>query len=182
MIEKAITEAAIAHGDQKRKGKSTPYITHPFSVGMILSQAGYSVDLVVAGILHDTLEDTNLSVERIEDLFGAHVANVVQGCTEPDRSLSWRERKQHTVEYLKDASPEIRAVACADKLHNAGDMLADYREIGEDLWGRFKETKEWQAWYYNGLVESLCDRLDEYPEGSIFHRLKETVDLLFGTR
>jgi hypothetical protein len=60
-------------------------------------------------------------------------------------------------------------------------MLADYREIGEDLWVRFNETKEWQAWYYNGLVESLCDRLDEYPEGSIFHRLKETVDLLFGT-
>jgi len=94
VLEKAITEAAIAHGDQKRNGKSTPYIAHPFSVGMILSQAGYSVDLVVAGILHDTLEDTNLSVERIEDLFGAHVASIVQGCTEPDRSLSWRLRKK----------------------------------------------------------------------------------------
>jgi hypothetical protein len=70
-------------------------------------------------------------------------------------------------------------VACADKLHNAGDMLADYQRLGEDLWERFKEGKEQQAWYYNGLVESLCDRLDEHPEGSIFHRLKETVDLLF---
>ena len=182
MLDKAIKEAAIAHGDQKRKGKNTPYITHPFSVGMILSQAGYTVDEVVAGILHDTLEDTDLSVERIEDLFGTHVANIVQGCTEPDRCLCWRERKQHTIEYLKTASPEVRAVACADKLHNAGDMLEDYREDGEDLWERFKGKREEQSWYYNGLVESLCDRLDKHPEGSIFHRLKETVDLLFRTK
>jgi (p)ppGpp synthase/HD superfamily hydrolase len=182
MIDKAIKEAATAHGEQKRKGTSMPYIMHPFSVGMILSQAGYTVDEVVAGILHDTLEDTALSAERIEDLFGTHVADIVQGCTESDRCLPWKERKQHTIEYLKTASPEVRAVACADKLHNAGDMLADYREVREDLWKRFKAGKADQAWYYNGLVESLCDRLDDHPEGSIFHRLKETVALLFGTK
>ena len=87
---------------------------------MILSQAGYSVDLAVAGILHDTLEDTNLSIDRIEDLFGSHVSSIVQGCTEPGRILPWKVRKQHPIEYLKKVSPEIRAVACADKLHNPG--------------------------------------------------------------
>ncbi len=178
MLDKAIKEATIAHDGQTRKGTEIPYITHPFSVGMILSEAGYTEDEVVAGILHDTLEDTDLSVERIEELFGAHVSNIVQGCTEPDRTLEWKDRKQHTIEFLKTASPEVRAVACADKLHNAGDMLADYQRLGEDLWERFNEGKEQQLWYYNGLVESLCDRLDQHPEGSIFHRFKETVDQL----
>ena len=147
---------------------------------MILSEAGYTEDEVVAGILHDTLEDTNLSVERIEELFGARVSNIVQGCTEPDRTLEWKDRKQHTIEFLKTASPEIRAVSCADKLQNAGDMLADYQRLGEDLWERFNEGKEQQSWYYNALLESLCDGLDQHPQGSIFHVFKDSVEQLFG--
>jgi len=61
MLNKAIQEAAVAHGDQKRTDTDIPYITHPFMVAMILSEAGYTKDEVVAGVLHDTLEDTELT-------------------------------------------------------------------------------------------------------------------------
>ena len=179
MLNKAIQEAAAAHGDQKRKGTNIPYITHPFMVAMILSEARYTEDEVVAGVLHDTLEDTKLTEGYIGNLFGEHVREIVVGCTEPNRSLDWVPRKQHTIDYLKIASSEIRAVSCADKLHNVRCMTADYEDIGERLWSRFKAGKDEQEWYYKGLVGSLCNRLEQHPDNSIFHQFKMAVSQLF---
>ena len=180
MLHEAIQVAAVAHGDQKRKGTDIPYITHPFMVAMILSQAGYPEDVVVAGVLHDTLEDTDLTVDDITSRFGKRVADIVQGCSEVDRTLPWKARKQHTIDYLKTASVEVRAASCADKLHNARSMAADYREKGEGLWDRFNASRDEQEWYYRGLVAGLCNRLDQEPAGSIFHQFKDTVEELFG--
>ena len=180
MLNQAIQVAAAAHGDQKRKGTDIPYITHPFMVAMTLSQAGYPEDVVVAGVLHDTIEDTDLTLDDIKSRFGKRVADIVQGCSEEDRTLSWKARKQHTIDYLKTAPIEVRAASCADKLDNAMSMLADYREMGESLCDRFNTGKKEQEWYYRGLVTGLCNRLDQEPLGSIFHQLKDTVDELFG--
>ena len=180
MLHEAIQVAAVAHGDQKRKGSDIPYISHPFMVAMILSQAGFPEDVIVAGVLHDTIEDTDLTLDDIISRFGERVAGIVQGCSEEDRSLPWKARKQHTIDYLKTASPDIRATSCADKLHNARSMAADYREIGESLWDRFNAGRDDQEWYYRGLVAGLCGRLDQEPAGSIFHQFKDTVEELFG--
>ena len=182
MLNKAIQEAAVAHDRkaQKRKGTNIPYITHPFMVAMILSEAGYTEDEVVAGVLHDTLEDTELTEDYIENLFGEHVREIVVGCTEPNRlGKSWEDRKQHTIDYLKTATSEIRTVSCADKLHNVRCMTTDYGEIGERLWNRFRAGKDEQEWYYKGLVGSLCDRLEQHPDDSIFHQFKMAVSQLF---
>ena len=182
MLNKATQKAAVAHGTQKRKGTDIPYITHPFMVAMMLSGAGYTEDEVVAGVLHDTLEDTHLTEGYIENLFGEHVREIVVGCTEPNRSPSkdnWEERKQHTIDYLKTATSEIRAVSCADKLHNVRCLTTEYEAIGDDLWSRFKAGKDKQEWYYKGLVGSLCDRLEQHPDNSIFHQFKMAVSQLF---
>ena len=179
MLNRAIQEAAVAHGAQKRKDTDIPYITHPFMVAMILSEAGYTEDEVVAGVLHDTLEDTRLTEDDIENLFGKHVAGIVVGCTEPNGALDWVDRKQHTIDYLKTAPSEVRAVSCADKLHNVRCMTTDYEEIGEHLWNRFNAGKDGQGWYYKGLVGSLCDRLEQHPDNSIFHQFKMAVSQLF---
>ena len=144
MLQEAIQVAAVAHGDQKRKGTDIPYITHPFMVAMILSQAGYGEDVVVAGVLHDTLEDTDLTLDDIRSQFGEHVAGIVQGCSEADRSLPWKARKQHTIDYLKTASAGVRATSCADKLHNARSMASDYWEMGESLWDRCNAGRDEQ--------------------------------------
>ena len=172
--------AAVAHGDQKRKGTNIPYITHTFMVAMILSQAGYSEDVIVAGVLHDTIEDTDLNPDYISSRFSTRVADIVEGCAEVQHgTLPWKARKQHTIDYLKTASPEVRAVACADKLHNVRSMVADYREQGERLWDRFNAGRDEQEWYYRGLVSGLCNRLNQEPAGSIFHQFKDTVGGLF---
>ena len=184
MLNKAIQVAAVAHGTQKRKCTDIPYITHPFMVAMILSEAGYTEDEVVAGVLHDTLEDTELTEDYIENLFGEHVREIVVGCTEPNRSSTeddWDDRKQHTIDYQKTASSEIRAVSCADKLHNVRCMTADYEDIRERMWSRFKKGKDKQEGYYKGLVGSLCDRLEQHPDNSIFHQFKMAVNQLFDT-
>ena len=182
MLHEAIQVAAVAHRDQKRKGTDIPYITHPFMVAMILSQAGYPEDVIVAGVLHDTLEDTDLTLDDISSRFGNRVAGIVQGCSEEDRTLPWKARKQHTIDYLKTASPEVRAASCADKLHNVRCMAVDYREMGERLWVRFNAGRDDQEWYYRGLVANLCNRLNEESAGSIFHQLEDTVEELFGGR
>ena len=93
--------------------------------------------MVVAGILHDTVEDTSLTLDYIREKFGSGVAQIVQGCSEPDKSLPWEQRKQHTVEFLKTASLEVRAVTCADKLHNLLTIIADYELVGDNVWDRF---------------------------------------------
>ncbi|RHW38127.1 bifunctional (p)ppGpp synthetase/guanosine-3',5'-bis(diphosphate) 3'-pyrophosphohydrolase [Neobacillus notoginsengisoli] len=155
LIEKALRIAGEAHDGQFRKLTKMPYITHPAAVGMILQKYGYGEELIAAGILHDTVEDTNLSLNDIEREFGPMIAKIVAGCSEPDKSLSWEERKAHTIEFLKDAPIEIRAVACADKLHNIRSIRYDVEQSGEEVWKRFKRGRKEQEWYYRRLVQSL---------------------------
>ncbi|MCH6269109.1 HD domain-containing protein [Bacillus sp. FJAT-50051] len=118
-------------------------------------KAGYRDEVVAAGILHDTDEDTDYKLKDIKHDFGEEIAEIVAGCSEPDKSLSWEDRKEHTIEFLKNASSDIRAVACADKLHNIRSIIKDYEQDGDEVWQRFNRGKEQQEWYYTNLVESL---------------------------
>lgn len=177
IIEKALQIASQAHNGQFRKGMKIPYITHPVAVGLILMKAGYSDELVAAGILHDTVEDTDVTIEEIEREFGPKVAEIVAGCSEPDKSLSWEKRKEHTIEFLKMASSDIRAVACADKLHNIRSIIHDYEQNGEAVWSRFKRGKEQQGWYYTNIVESL----GKQSTFGLLEELKKEVSCLFLT-
>ncbi|GIO13582.1 phosphohydrolase [Cohnella xylanilytica] len=155
IVDQAIEFAAYAHRNQKRKGTDIPYVSHPYAVGMILRQAGCPDEVVAAGLLHDTLEDTETTAEQLRDLFGPAVLEIVVGCSEPDKGASWEERKRHTLEELRSASLAIRQVACADKLHNIRSIRRDLAVHGEKAWDRFKRGRDSQQWYYTGLVESL---------------------------
>jgi len=154
---RAIEFAARAHRHQLRKGSDTPYISHPYSVGLLLTRAGFDPEVVAAGILHDTIEDTPVTLGEIRDIFSDRVAAIVEGCTEPDRAATWEERKEHTIHYLQTATYEIRSVSCADKLHNLSTVAEGYAIYGDDVWSRFKRGKNQQAWYYRSLVAVLCD-------------------------
>ena len=175
LVNKALELSARAHLTQQRKGTDIPYITHPFAVGMILANAGCPEEIVIAGILHDTVEDTEVSLELIEAEFGKAVADIVAGCSEPDKKLSWQERKQHTLDYLDDAPKNVRVVACADKLHNISTIIEEHKRIGDKVWERFKAGKREQSWYYHGLLDCLshCDR-------QLILELKSAVESIFG--
>ena len=156
-IEEAIEVAAEAHHGQYRKGTNTPYITHPYAVGLILMGAGCTEDIIIAGILHDTVEDTDLTLDFIRERFGETVANIVDSCSE-DKTLRWRARKTERIEALRTASPEVCTVICADKLHNLRTIISEYDDIGNSIWDRFHGSVEDQAWYYRSILSAIADR------------------------
>lgn len=176
-ILKAAEFAVRAHMQQVRKGTDIPYVIHPLGVGRILAENKCPEECIIAGILHDTLEDTDVTYEVLKKEFGAEIANIVKGASEPDKSDSWENRKKHTIEYLKTAPENVRLVACADKLHNLQSILKDYHEEGEKLWDRFRRGKDEQLWYYTSLVEAFKTKRYEYP---MFREFEAEVGLLKG--
>jgi (p)ppGpp synthase/HD superfamily hydrolase len=171
-----VEAATVAHGKQTRKGNGTPYITHPFTVALLLLQAGCSEETVAAGLLHDTVEDTNLSFEEIVHKFGQQIARVVRECSEYDKSKGWEERKQHKIDHLHTVSLEACMVMCADKLHNIRATVREFEAKGDDVWGRFNRGKEKQEWYYRSVVDVLGKRVPDFP---LYSLLKQEVDELF---
>jgi (p)ppGpp synthase/HD superfamily hydrolase len=159
IVNRAIEFAAKAHRNQVRKGTNTPYITHPYAIGLMLTRAAFDPEVVAAGLLHDTVEDTDTTLEDIRELFGERVARVVEGASEPDKGARWEERKEHTIHYLRTATYEVRAVACADKLHNLSTIADDYVIEGEAVWSRFHRDRAAQEWYYRSLLDSLCNHI-----------------------
>lgn len=175
VVEKALQVASKVHRKQCRKNTDIPYITHPVAVGMLLMKAGYGEDLIAAGILHDTVEDTALTLADIEREFGPEIAEIVEGCSEPNKSLPWKVRKEHTIAFLKTAKADIRVVACADKLHNIRSIIKDYEQLGDLIWDRFNAGKEDQEWYYINIVKSLGEQ-STFP---LLNELETEVELLF---
>lgn len=162
---------------QKRKGSGLPYIVHPMEVWQILRNNNCSATVQIAGLLHDTLEDTNTTPEEIESRFGKEVLELVNSESE-DKSKTWKERKQHTIDALAQDSIETMQVCCADKLSNCKAQLYDYKQIGDALFERFNKesTPELQAWYYKSIVKALLPLkgLQMYEE------LAKTVTELYG--
>lgn len=158
-VDAALALAATAHADQLRKSTDIPYITHPFHVALILQRHGFDEETIVAGILHDVLEDTDTDAAVLEARFGAAVATTVIACSEPDRQLPWEERKAGAVERMRSLAPPARAVVCADKAHNL-QTIADALERGEDVWDRFKRGAIDQIDYHRRALDALCDGWD----------------------
>jgi len=170
-IHQAIYYAGKRHAGQVRKGTSVPYLVHPMEVMGILIENNCSEDVVVAGILHDVIEDTcddndiirDIVRAEIQNKFGEHVLSIVNSESE-DKSKTWKERKQHTIDALADDSFEVQAVCCADKLSNIMSIYADVQSSGEKVWSRFNAPKDNLHWYYQSVYEHLT-KIDEtkYP-------------------
>ena len=172
-IQKAIIFATKKHLGQVRKSTDIPYIVHPMEVMQILTHLNAFETIIVAGILHDTLEDTDTTPEEIRKIFGEDVLNLVQKESE-DKSKTWKERKQTTIDELKECSSDVKVICFADKLSNLRSIYRDKLEIGERVWDRFNATKEEEYWYYKSILEETyvtlqtifqtkgCFLVDEY--------------------
>ena len=172
-IQEAIIFATIKHQNQKRKGTEIPYIVHPMEVMEILTSMNCFEDVIIAGILHDTLEDTDTKPDEIKELFGDNVLAIVQTESE-DKSKTWKERKQATIDHLEKARPETKLVCFADKLSNIRSMYRDKQKIGADLWKRFNASKEDIEWYYREISRAIqlgSIGYNGYVNGYVFTRL-----------
>lgn len=114
-VIKAYEFAKEAHKGQFRESKE-PYIIHPVNVTINLAKFKADGATLVAGMLHDVVEDTKYTIEDIEKEFGKDIASLVMGASEKDKSLSWEERKQHTIDETKILPLRNKLVICADKI------------------------------------------------------------------
>jgi len=178
LIHKAIVYATKAHAGQKRKASDVDYISHPMEVMEILALNNASINLRIAGILHDTVEDTQVTIEDIEKNFGSEVRTLVASHTE-DKSKTWHERKQHTVDFLKTATLEEKLLALADLIANARSILYDMDILGDDVWSRFKATKEEEEWYYNGILDSVKEFKTEEKYEKLYKEAEKLCSKIF---
>ena len=176
--EKAKKFAIKAHMGQIRKSDpDKPLIIHPISVGMMLEEYGYDDQVVAAGYLHDVVEDTKYTVQDIEKEFGEDIANLVMTASEPDKSLSWEERKKDSIERAKTLPLRNKLVICADKINNMECLVIQFQKEGKRDFSRFNRGEEQQKWYQTNIYKSLIFGEDE--ELPIFKRLKKALDNLF---
>jgi GTP pyrophosphokinase len=158
-FSEAFLFAAEKHGSQLRKQTAIPYIAHLMSVSALVLEAGGGEDLGIAALLHDVVEDCGgkpMLVE-VQRRFGDRVAHIVEGCTDTDTypKPAWRERKEQYLKHLRDADPDVRLVSLADKLHNAREILKDFRHHGELIFQRFKGKADGTLWYYRALANEF---------------------------
>jgi len=172
-IQKAIKFAIKTHEvyqKQTRKGKDVSYITHPLTVGLILSQVGADKDVVCAGILHDTIEDSisekKVTYEMLEERFGKRVAQMVLDVSEKNKDLSWTERKKESLLHIKDFSNDSLLLKSADVISNVSEILEDYSKKGDSVFERFKSPgpkKENTINNYTNVMKAILERWSENP-------------------
>ncbi len=156
-FETALAFAARLHGEQARKGTLIPYVAHLLGVASIALEYGADEEEAIAALLHDAVEDQGgiATAEVIERCFGERFAQIVVACSDSSTlpKPPWLARKEAYIARLEESTPSERLVSCSDKLHNVRAILRDYREIGDEIWGRFTADKAGVLWYYRTLAD-----------------------------
>lgn len=162
LFEQAILFAVEHHAGAVRKTSFHPYIIHPLETMQILYSMQADIHLLTAAVLHDTVEDTDATLDEIYQKFGEIIGALVEAHTE-DKRLSWMERKQHTLEMLPHASSDVQMMILADKVSNMRSIANDYQRLGEVFWESFNAPKEKQKWYYGEMCRVL-EVLRDHPQ------------------
>ena len=179
LLNKAIIYAVEKHAGQLRKGTQIPYIVHPMEVLALLNEMRADMTVIIAGVLHDTVEDTSATIDDIIREFGEDVAELVGNHTE-DKSKTWFQRKSQGLRELAEGSFDLKCLVLADKLSNVRNMHRDYMIEGDEYWDRFNAPFEKQAWYYNSAVKALEELKDNENTAVRYNEFKEIVEKTFG--
>ena len=179
LLDRAIVFAVRAHAGTERRGKGFPYIVHPMEAVEIVATMTPDQELLAAAALHDTVEDTDTTVEQIRAEFGDRVAELVAAeSDEPHESRdsveNWRARKQTAIDRLAAASRDVKIVALGDKLSNMRAIARDYAVQGDALWNLFhaKDRKD-HEWHYRGLAASLVELSDTFAYKEFEHLINQ---------
>lgn len=159
-FDQAVAFATQAHSGTERRGKAYPYLIHPMEAVAIVATITNDPEMLVAAMLHDTVEDTDVTIDQVREQFGNRVAELVQHETAPlPDNAPWHDRKEAQLDQLRKAPYDSKVVAMGDKLSNMRALAADYNILGDQLWKRFHAPngKEDIAWYYRSLSEALSE-------------------------
>ena len=172
-IKRAIQFAARKHhGQWRSETEPLPYITHLFSVALLVAEDGASDDVVSAALLHDTLEDTDTTREELVAAFGEHVAELVEHVSErkmvDGKKPDWKERKGAYLAHLEDAPEDALLISIADKIDNIESMLEEVGQTGKTIFKHFGHSPDEYLWYHGNLTRIATLRLPEHP---LTHRL-----------
>lgn len=163
-IEQAIRAAAVLHKDQTRRGSMPfPFVTHLIATGFTLMDYTDDEDVVIAGLLHDTLEDTDYTVEELREDFGGRVSDIVETLSEPrstpENPLKWKDRKLTYVRQLKKGPSEALLVAAADKIHNFRTIVEDYADAHERFYQDFGKNFDERLEVYEQIANTINSHL-----------------------
>lgn len=181
LFDKAAIFAVKAHSNTERRGKGFPYIIHPMEAASIVATITKDPELLAAAVLHDVVEDTDVTVGEVRAEFGDRIAEIVdsesdkflEGVSEED---SWQSRKQAAIDRLAEASEDSKIVAMGDKLSNMRAIARDYAEVGDELWNIFHvKDKAMHEWHYRGLAKSLKSLENTFA----YKEFVELIDTVF---
>jgi (p)ppGpp synthase/HD superfamily hydrolase len=164
LTEKALNISAKMHDGQYRKGpERLPVITHLVAVANIVSAHTDDEEVVVAALLHDTIEDTSYTKEDMEHEFGSCVTDLVCGVTIPEahdgEPHTWSADRRRYYHNIKEASDASALIAAADKLHNFRSVLDAYTSNPNQFWKDFGGTAEDRVHVYGAIVEAIVPRI-----------------------
>lgn len=172
LLDRAIIFAVQAHHNSERRGKGFPYIVHPMEAVEIVSTITPDQELLAAAALHDTIEDTDVTVEQLRAEFGDRIAHLVHAESDQingelfngeNEEETWHARKQAAIDRLAAAPHDAKIVAMGDKLSNMRAIWRDYQVKGDELWKIFHCTdKAAHEWHYRGLAASLSELSDTF--------------------
>ncbi|MBQ4169933.1 MAG: HD domain-containing protein [Bacteroidales bacterium] len=180
LFDRAVNFAVKAHSGTERRGKGFPYIIHLMEAVEIVATITPDQELLSAAMLHDTVEDTPVTVADLRKEFGDRIASIVEAESDvhnegESEHESWHRRKQEAIDRLTAAPMEAKIVALGDKLSNMRAIARDYAQIGDGLWKMFHVTeKSEHEWHYRGLAHALKD-LEVTPAYREFVYLIEEV-------
>lgn len=158
-FDAALAYAARLHREQRRKGTDVPYVAHLLGVASLALEMGTDEDGAIAALLHDAVEDQDVTVAEIARDWGEAVARIVADCTDSfggggpgGAKAPWRERKAAYLAALPSKPAASLLVSLADKTYNGRAIVDDLRVHGDALWARFSGGRE-SLWYYRTLAE-----------------------------
>ncbi len=155
-LNEAIIYATQKHTGQKRKGTNISYIVHPLETMSILANMNADVTLLIAGVLHDVVEDTDATIEQVKEKFGSDVAELV-GSHSEDKTKTWKERKEKDISETANGTRNLKMLVMADKVSNLRSLYNAMKETGEQVWTHFHAPVQMQAWYYSKMIDALDD-------------------------
>ena len=174
----AINYAVKMHGGTFRKG-FIPVIVHPLEVMNNLGFMSADMTLMAAGVLHDIVENTRVTLEDITEVFGQEIADLVDFFAEQYKSYPWRENKEIVLKHLAKASQRKQMLVLADELSNIEDLVRDFEQLGDYYWKFFPDDREEKEWYYRALVKALSKLEEDSDVKYYYHRFVSAVDYVF---